>query len=553
MSRDALEQSASTSFLPPTTPKLEKHEDRQPFTPRKRKATSPPPLEDQDRPTPSSASPASPSSNSTPPPSIAAGGSGRKKPTDAERKARLEARQARNRQSAQISRERKKAHMEELEVNNASLKLENDSLKKQLQAGASIRSQLESRVKELDSRVHGLESLIKELVRIVNPSPFQQPYQNQTDLVSSALRLLTNPPSALPAGALASFSQGEGSSDGVVGGVEGGVHLGREFEVTHGSSIAQSIQVAVGGNASASLQDFRGFGENVCETEKVGGDDGQGQSHGEPEKVEELDLGSLINLQQLEQGGASDVVSAGLEVDNGGKLASHNQEAKDQAEVPKEASAAVSQSVGGSASAAGAPGATQAQALNPCHASPASATEGTAKEESFELLTSSFIPTKRSAEDLATDAFLAEIYSGSSSGLQQEQSDSIEQALDVQDWTRGSEDGSNDIKNINDSHGGSGTSNGIKFDSMEAVLDTAGTNSNHIGGWNFDFMDLDLDVDIDAGPFSAGDSVGLGDLLHMVEGKSFALAPLKDQSDLTSKETKVGGESNGWKEIVQAS
>lgn len=98
--------------------------------------------------------------------------SGRRKATDPERRARLEARQARNRLSAQYSRERKKAYMDELEGSVSALKSENDTLRKQAASDALIRTALEAKLKDCESRVSSLENLIRNLV---NPSKSASP------------------------------------------------------------------------------------------------------------------------------------------------------------------------------------------------------------------------------------------------------------------------------------------------------------------------------------------------------------------------------------------
>lgn len=82
-----------------------------------------------------------------------------KKPMDPARKALLEARQIRNRQSAQNSRDKKRAQQERLEGENASLKV-------QLQESHEKRNQLQSEVGLLDGRVKALEKLVKELLRV---------------------------------------------------------------------------------------------------------------------------------------------------------------------------------------------------------------------------------------------------------------------------------------------------------------------------------------------------------------------------------------------------
>lgn len=93
--------------------------------------------------------------------------SNNKKPMDPARKALLEARQIRNRQSAQNSRDKKRAQQERLEGENASLKV-------QLQESHEKRNQLQSEVGLLDGRVKALEKLVKELLRVGVGNPQAQ-------------------------------------------------------------------------------------------------------------------------------------------------------------------------------------------------------------------------------------------------------------------------------------------------------------------------------------------------------------------------------------------
>ncbi|WFC98042.1 hypothetical protein MYAM1_000764 [Malassezia yamatoensis] len=82
-----------------------------------------------------------------------------------EKKARLVARQQRNRQSAQISREKKKAHIEQLEQEVQLLRDEKQSWYKREAEEARQREQLEERVVDLDSKVHTLETLLIQFVQ----------------------------------------------------------------------------------------------------------------------------------------------------------------------------------------------------------------------------------------------------------------------------------------------------------------------------------------------------------------------------------------------------
>lgn len=98
--------------------------------------------------------------------------SGRRKASDPERRARLEARQARNRLSAQYSRERKKAYMDELESSVSALKSDNASLRQQKEQETVVRKTLEVKLKDCESRISSLENLIRNLV---NPSVSASP------------------------------------------------------------------------------------------------------------------------------------------------------------------------------------------------------------------------------------------------------------------------------------------------------------------------------------------------------------------------------------------
>uniref|UniRef100_V5EZY4 BZIP domain-containing protein n=1 Tax=Kalmanozyma brasiliensis (strain GHG001) TaxID=1365824 RepID=V5EZY4_KALBG len=71
---------------------------------------------------------------------------GRRKASDEERKARLEARQARNRLSAQYSRERKKAYVDQLEGSLNALKAENTLLRQQREQEQLLRQALDTKL-----------------------------------------------------------------------------------------------------------------------------------------------------------------------------------------------------------------------------------------------------------------------------------------------------------------------------------------------------------------------------------------------------------------------
>lgn len=105
------------------------------------------------------------SSSASNSPSKAANTGGRRKASDEERKARLEARQARNRLSAQYSRERKKAYMEQLEGSINALKTENTLLRQQRDQDQLVRQSLESKLKEAQIRVHTLETILSSTCR----------------------------------------------------------------------------------------------------------------------------------------------------------------------------------------------------------------------------------------------------------------------------------------------------------------------------------------------------------------------------------------------------
>ncbi|CDR87308.1 uncharacterized protein SPSC_00434 [Sporisorium scitamineum] len=110
------------------------------------------------------------SSSSATPPSKPNHTGGRRKATDEERKARLEARQARNRLSAQHSRERKKAYVEKLEGVINALKAENTLLCQQRQDEQALRQALEAKLKESQLRVASLETILQTTLRTIAPS-----------------------------------------------------------------------------------------------------------------------------------------------------------------------------------------------------------------------------------------------------------------------------------------------------------------------------------------------------------------------------------------------
>ncbi|WFD42126.1 hypothetical protein MPSI1_000765 [Malassezia psittaci] len=85
--------------------------------------------------------------------------------SEEEKKARLIARQQRNRQSAQISREKKKAHIEQLEQEVQLLRDEKQSWHKREIEQKQQREELEERVVYLDSKVHTLEALLVQFVQ----------------------------------------------------------------------------------------------------------------------------------------------------------------------------------------------------------------------------------------------------------------------------------------------------------------------------------------------------------------------------------------------------
>ncbi|SJX63752.1 uncharacterized protein SRS1_14500 [Sporisorium reilianum f. sp. reilianum] len=94
---------------------------------------------------------------------------GRRKASDEERKARLEARQARNRLSAQYSRERKKAYVEQLEGSVNTLKAENTLLRQQREDDLVLRHALDAKLKESQLRVATLESILRTVAPSLVP------------------------------------------------------------------------------------------------------------------------------------------------------------------------------------------------------------------------------------------------------------------------------------------------------------------------------------------------------------------------------------------------
>ncbi|KAJ1035362.1 hypothetical protein NDA13_000782 [Ustilago tritici] len=94
---------------------------------------------------------------------------GRRKASDEERKARLEARQARNRLSAQYSRERKKAYVEQLEGSVNTLKAENTLLRSQRDQDQLIRQTLEAKLKDSQLRIDTLETIIRTVAPSLVP------------------------------------------------------------------------------------------------------------------------------------------------------------------------------------------------------------------------------------------------------------------------------------------------------------------------------------------------------------------------------------------------
>ncbi|SNX86005.1 uncharacterized protein MEPE_04714 [Melanopsichium pennsylvanicum] len=93
----------------------------------------------------------------------------RGKASDEERKARLEARQARNRLSAQYSRERKKAYVEQLEGSVNSLKSENTLLRQQRDQDQLIRQALEAKFNDAQTRINTLETILRTVAPSLVP------------------------------------------------------------------------------------------------------------------------------------------------------------------------------------------------------------------------------------------------------------------------------------------------------------------------------------------------------------------------------------------------
>lgn len=102
-------------------------------------------------------------------PSRPANTGGRRRPSDEERKARLEARQARNRISAQSSRERKKAYVDQLEKLVNTLKAENTSLRQQRDQDHLVRQSLEAKHKDSQIRIHTLETILRTVAPSLGP------------------------------------------------------------------------------------------------------------------------------------------------------------------------------------------------------------------------------------------------------------------------------------------------------------------------------------------------------------------------------------------------
>lgn len=107
-------------------------------------------------------------------PSKSSNTGGRRKASDEERKARLEARQARNRLSAQYSRERKKAYVETLEGSLNALKAENTLLRQQREQDQALQQTLDAKLKDAQLRVNTLETILRtlapSLVPLLGPS-----------------------------------------------------------------------------------------------------------------------------------------------------------------------------------------------------------------------------------------------------------------------------------------------------------------------------------------------------------------------------------------------
>lgn len=85
--------------------------------------------------------------------------------SEEEKKARLLARQQRNRQSAQVSREKKKAHIEQLEQEVQQLREEKKAWAARDFEAQQKQRQLESQVSDLGAKVHNLETLLVRLVQ----------------------------------------------------------------------------------------------------------------------------------------------------------------------------------------------------------------------------------------------------------------------------------------------------------------------------------------------------------------------------------------------------
>lgn len=85
--------------------------------------------------------------------------------SEEEKKARLLARQQRNRQSAQVSREKKKAHLEQLECEVQQLREEKQTWMLREFEAQRKRQELETTVVDLGSKVQNLERLVAQLVQ----------------------------------------------------------------------------------------------------------------------------------------------------------------------------------------------------------------------------------------------------------------------------------------------------------------------------------------------------------------------------------------------------
>ncbi|EPQ30186.1 uncharacterized protein PFL1_02302 [Pseudozyma flocculosa PF-1] len=401
----------------------------------------------------------------------------RNKPTDEEKRQRREARQARNRQSAQNSRERKKVYVEQLEAASEALRAENDRLVQQLQHERLVSSALKTNAQEQQARIDALEALVRELLKAggyahlssilaalassaAAPSLSSAPTATTTPTGEGNLAVTT--PLAGPATIAAPVATAPTTiptvspSSTVDSGSGGG---SGSCVATLGSSIVSS-SVPEASPASVALS----AGHVVVgeqRQEQPGVAPCRSTASADQGEMDQLEFASFIDLKQL--GGTSSDGDAAVEA---------------QAAHPEAASQAASVSVPSpvAPAAAGTAGG-RVMTAEPETESSSLELEQMGTSPGFGLLNSPFVPHKKSAEETATDALLAEIYGASQQQPKQEQQDAHKSAEEVQM-----------LESSDAVLGGS-------WDSDQAAWSAQSDGMASQGASPFDLVDLDIEIE----------------------------------------------------------